>query len=379
MPVRGTSGDEPVSPSKQVQPSLGAHLECLDCDPDADTAFLATLSGGDASTVTFVVAPLQGYYIPDDASYLRKVENHIKGFLSDDKGAYQALRVPVLVGERACVAIVVSTSAVTGAKYFVQEHMDSSFSVGERALIAFPSLQAYIAHVGQSVEHDLKPYFTMLMSGLPCVSEATLRVYKTYLEKCAFAKRGGLVESMSSLHVKACGVDSMHVSGTVIVKVKVIDAEHLRDLRVTPVPAILRGANAGYYLQTRCGNLKIIEVHGEKAESLTCCGVLHGMPHRRDDCSTYLINKHKTTAIVKKLAPLRAHRAHVAARATKFVYACSELDKLAAVNGYTKCKRFFSSGRCSFQSSAAGCRNFPCNDKYASKIDSVRLILDSLA
>ena len=32
----------------------------------------------------FVVAPLQGYYIPDDASYLRKVEYHIKGFLSDD-------------------------------------------------------------------------------------------------------------------------------------------------------------------------------------------------------------------------------------------------------------------------------------------------------
>jgi len=102
------------------------------------------------------------------------------------------------------------------------------------------------------------------------------------------------------------------------------------------------------------------------------------MPHRRDDCTTFLINKHKKTAIVQKLAPLRAHRAHVAARATKFVYACAELDKLAASHGYIKCKRFFSTGMCSYKSSAAGCRNFPCNDKYAGRIDSVRMILDSL-
>ena len=55
-----------------------------------------------------------------------------------------------------------------------------------------------------------------------------------------------------------------------------------------------------------------------------------------------------------------------------------ELDKIAASNGYTKCKRFFSTGRCTYKSSAAGCRNFPCNDKYADRSDSVRIILDRL-
>ena len=43
-----------------------------------------------------------------------------------------------------------------------------------------------------------------------------------------------------------------------------------------------------------------------------------------------------------------------------------------------KIGNFFSTGMCSYKSSAAGCRNFPCNDKYAGRIDSVRMILDSL-
>ena len=120
VPVRGTTDDAPVSPSKQTgQPTLGAHLGNLDCDPDGDTAFLATLSGGDASTVTFVVAPQQGYYIPDDASFLRQAEHYIKNYCDDERSVFQAQRVPVLIGERACVAIVVSIPAVNAAKYFV--------------------------------------------------------------------------------------------------------------------------------------------------------------------------------------------------------------------------------------------------------------------
>ena len=88
-----------------------------------------------------------------------------------------------------------------------------------------------------------KPSFTLLMSGLPCVSDATMRVYKSYLERCAYAKREAIVDSMTSLKVKSCGVDTNYVSGTIVVKIRVVDAEHLRDLRATPVPAILRGAN----------------------------------------------------------------------------------------------------------------------------------------
>ena len=103
--------------------------------------------------------------------------------------------------------------------------MCSAFSVNDLALIAFPSLEAYIALVGQSVEHDAKPSFTLMMSGLPCVSDASMRVYKAYLERCAYAKRDAVVESMSSLKVKSCGIDSNHVSGTIIVKIRVIDAE----------------------------------------------------------------------------------------------------------------------------------------------------------
>ena len=96
-----------------------------------------------------------------------------------------------------------------------------------------------------------------------------------------------------------------HEEGVLILKFLVPDAEHLRALRATRVPAFLNGAPAGYNLSTRCGNLKIIDVNGEKVESLSCCGVLKGEPHRHDDCIAYLSAKHARTNLVAKLAPMR--------------------------------------------------------------------------
>ena len=42
--------------------------------------------------------------------------------------------------------------------------------------------------------------------------------------------------------------------------------------------------------------------------------------------------------------------------------AANELEKLAVNNGYTRCTRFFASGRCTYSDSASGCRHYPCND-----------------
>ena len=68
------------------------------------------------------------------------------------------------------------------------------------------------------------------------------------------------------------------------------------------------------------------------------------------------------TQVVQALQPKREHRAHVAARARVFANAANELEKIAINRGYTRCKRFFATGRCTYSDSAKGCRHYPCND-----------------
>ena len=197
------------------------------------------------------------------------------------------------------------------------------------------------------------------------------------LEECAYKLRDGYVLSLVSLNKKMCGVHTAYKSGTVIVKVVVPDASLLRGLRATPIPAILDGKAAGYYLSTRIGNIKILEVHGEKVESLSCCGVLKGAPHRHSDCIKFLAARHARLDIVKKLAPQRAHKKEVSAKAAKFLSASNELGKLAARGGYEKCGRFFNTGYCSFDKGRAStCSRFPCG--YKTKSASVAAILASL-
>ena len=69
---------------------------------------------------------------------------------------------------------------------------------------------------------------------------------------------------------RASSVDTTRKSGKLIVKLHVENTDLLRDLRITQVPAFLDGAYASYYLSTRAGNLKIIEVNDVKATSLSC-------------------------------------------------------------------------------------------------------------
>jgi hypothetical protein len=84
----------------------------------------------------------------------------------------------------------------------------------------------------------------------------------------------------------------------------------------------------------------------------------HGLP----DCFAFLTRCHAKTQVVQGLQPKREHRAHVAARARVFANAANELEKIAVAHGYTRCKRFFATGRCTFSDSAKGCRHYPCND-----------------
>ena len=377
------SADADELEGAHCEPALGvrAALERMDCeagDEDID-AFLGQLKGGSAGNVSFVVGPLSGFYVPDDSQLLREVEHHFKAFSElPDTAGVQALRVPVLIGARACCAIVVHSGHVNEAKHFVQCNMSSSFPVAGVDYIAYPSLQAFINTASAQVDREAMPSFTMMLSGLPCVNEATTLVYKHYFEKVGFSKRKAVVESVVSLKTKSCGVRTRHDEGVLIIKFYVPDAEHLRRLRATRVPAFLDGAPAGYFLSTRCGNLKIIDVNGEKVESLSCCGVLKGEPHRHDDCVAYLCAKHARTELVAKLAPMRQHRAQVSARAGKYYNACTELEKLAKKNGYVKCKRFFNTGRCTFAEGQLGCRHFPCKPEYSERDGAVRMLLDSI-
>lgn len=361
---------------EDVQPQpLRQAIENMDCDQEADAAFLASLTGGTSDSVTFVIAPAAGYHVPDDGFLLREAENYFKAVAADDKCVVNALRVPILVGEKACVAITITTGAVNEAKYFVQENSKSPFALTGSQYLAFPSIQDYIDHASSRVDLDAKPSFVLMLTGLPCVRNNTLLAYKKYLEECAFKLRDGYVLSLVSLDKKMCGVHTPYKAGTLIIKVVVPDALHLRGLRATPIPAIVDGKSAGYYLSTRIGNIKILEVHGEKVESLSCCGVLQGAPHRHSDCIKFLANKHARVGIVKKLAPMRAHKKEVSAKASTFLNASNELGKLAMRGGYEKCNRFFNSGYCSFDK-GRGCSRFPCG--YRTKYDTVRCILATL-
>ena len=69
-----------------------------------------------------------------------------------------------------------------------------------------------------------------------------MRAYQSYLEKRTFEKRGARVDSLVALHVKSCGVDTTRKSGKLIIKLHVENADLLRDLRITQVPALLDGA-----------------------------------------------------------------------------------------------------------------------------------------
>ena len=378
-PSSGATADqEPCTGLPEGPPSLFARLECLDAEEDdaqADADFFSTLSGGSTTNVTFVAAPVDGFFVPDDDNLMREAENYFKAVAADNKCVVNALRVPILVGEKACVAITITTGAVNEAKYFVQENSKSPFALTGSQYLAFPSIQDYIDHASSRVDLDAKPSFVLMLTGLPCVRNNTLLAYKKYLEECAFKLRDGYVLSLVSLDKKMCGVHTPYKAGTLIIKVVVPDALHLRALRATPVPAIVDGKSAGYYLSTRIGNIKILEVHGEKVESLSCCGVLQGAPHRHSDCIKFLANRHARVGIVKKFAPMRAHKKEVSAKASTFLNASNELGKLAMRGGYEKCNRFFNSGFCSFDK-GRGCSRFPCG--YRTKYDTVRCILATL-
>ena len=84
--------------------------------------------------------------------------------------------------------------------------------------------------------------------------------------------------------------------------------------------------------------------------------------HRLPDCFAFLTRSHAKTQVMKGLQPKREHRAHVAARARVFANAAIELEKIALDQGYTRCKCFFATGRCTFTDSAKGCRHYPCNE-----------------
>ena len=85
--------------------------------------------------------------------------------------------------------------------------------------------------------------------------------------------------------------------------------------------------------------------------------------HRLPDCFAFLYTRsHEKAQVIKGLQPKREHRAHVAARARVFANAAIELEKIALDQGYTRCKRFFATGRCTFTDSATGCRHYPCNE-----------------
>jgi len=74
----------------------------------------------------------------------------------------------------------------------------------------------------------------------------------------------------------------------------------------------------------------------------------------------------------------REHRARVvAARARVFANAANELEKIAIKNGYTRCTRFFATGRCTYSNSDRGCRHYPCND-VGKRSASTCAVLDTL-
>ena len=154
-----------------------------------------------------------------------------------------------------------------------------------------------------------------MLCGLPCVAPSNIQVYGEYLEKCAFVKRNAIVDAIVWPKLKSCGVATQHDQGVLIATVLVADDFHLRNLRAMLVPAIIDGKSASHYLSTRAGNLKSIEVAGEKADSLSCCGVLKGHPHRHGDCIAFLARCHAKTELRKKLAPQRENLALVSVRA----------------------------------------------------------------
>ena len=312
--------------------------------------------------------------MPDDPLFLRDVEESVRAYATDDQIMVEAMRVPVLVGPRSCLCVVVDTDAVNAAMHLLQTAADSgkSFTFHGAVYSVYPSLQSFVNRCSELVDLDQKPSFVICMSGLPCVSEATQLVYRKYFEKCAYAPRDASVDSIIALNSKVMGVNTNHRSGVLIVKLRVIDAQRLHGLRATPVPAIIKGGHAGYYLSSRNGTLKIIEVDGEKAESLSCCGVLKGREHRMPDCLSFLANKHKRTAIVAKLEPVRAHKKHVTARAQTFLSVSRSLYAISKKHGYPECRQFFRSGMCTF----GKCSYFPCG--FAERSSAVRDLLDTL-
>ena len=379
-----TAHQEPCTGLPEGPPSLFARLECLDAEADAqaDADFFNTLSGGSTANATFVAAPVDGFFVPDDDNLMREAENHFKSSVGNDRMGVSVMRVPIFVSDKACVALVFTSSGVNEAKHFVQENMSSPFNLGGALYLAYPSIEAYISAASDRVDLFNKPSFVIMLAGLPCVNERSMRSYKSYLEKRTFEKRGARVDNLIALNVKSCGVDTARKSGKLIVTLRVEDVDHLRDLRITKVPAFLDGNFASYWLSTRAGNLRIIEANEEKVTTLSCCGVLKGpdgarSAHGLPDCFAFLTRIHAKTQVVQALQAKREHRAHVAARARVFANAANELEKIAVQNGYTRCKRFFATGRCTFSDSAKGCRHYPCNAE-GKRSASTCALLDSL-
>ena len=235
-PSSGATTDHAPASMPEGPPSLFARLECLDAEddgPQADAEFFDTLSGGSTTSVTFVAAPVDGFYVPEDDALMREAEDYFKGFVGNDRVGVTVLRAPILVSDKACVALVFTTSGVSEAKYFVQENQSSPFALGTSLYLVFPSLEAYISSTTGRVDLYSKPSFVVMLSGLPCVNERSMRAYQSYLEKRTFEKRGARVDSVVALHVTSCGVATTRKSGKLIIKLYVDNADLLRGLRIT--------------------------------------------------------------------------------------------------------------------------------------------------
>ena len=102
---------------------------------------------------------------------------------------------------------------------------------------------------------------------------------------------------------------------------------------------------------------------------------------RRDRAGVYARSRTcwrlRTRTVASSTQGQREHKAHVAARTAKFLTAAHELEKIAQKIGYSKCTRFFTTGRCTYSGSDRGCRFYPCNESYK-RSDATCAVLDSL-
>ena len=127
---------------------------------------------------------------------------------------------------------------------------------------------------------------------------------------------------------------------------------------------IVRGKNCGVMMHCGGTNMKIVEVCGQRKQSVRCCGRLAEFCLNDAQCKAFQEKNKKKTVVVRRLEPRRIIKRRAIANPGEFRRVAEKLLDIARDGGWTTCREFFQYGICR-RSEQGGpkCIFFPCNNK----------------